>query len=144
MPLTDTPPPQPLKLDAAAVQSLIRANLAAAAGVLVEEVAPGNARVRLPFQRDMLRPGESVSGPVLFAAADTAMYACVLAHLGPELMAVTADMTLHFLRRARPGDVIARARLIKLGRRLAVMEVQVSTAAMTDPAVLVTGTYALP
>lgn len=133
-----------LKLDAAAVEALIRGGLAGAASVAVESVAPGRARIRIPYAESMLRPGQRVSGPVLFAAADTAMYAVVLAHIGPQLMAVTSDMNLHFLRGAQPGDVVAEARLVKLGRRLAVIDVQVYTGAATEPALLATGSYALP
>lgn len=134
-----------LKLDAAAVERLIRAGLpsAQAMAVCVERVAPGEARVRLPFHPSMIRPGEAVSGPTLMAAADTAMYACVLAHVGAELMAVTTDMSLHFLRLTPPGDLIATARLLKLGRRLAVMDCTVGTAAVPLTC-HVTGSYAIP
>ena len=91
------------------------------------------------------RPGGVISGPTLFAAADTAMYALVLSHLGPELMAVTANFNMNFLNKAVPGDVVADARLLKLGRRLVVMEVDLRTSA--DPqrlAAHVTGSYARP
>jgi uncharacterized protein (TIGR00369 family) len=132
-----------LQLDAPAIQQLIRDGLPAAAEVVVEAVAPGYARIRLPFRQDMLRPGGVISGPTLMAAADTAMYACVLAHLGPELMAVTTDLNLHFLSRTPAADVIAEARLLKLGRRLIVMEVRIPGG---DGATScqVTGTYARP
>lgn len=136
-----------LKLGAAAVETLIRDGLPVAGrdGLAVEEVRAGYARVRLPFTTMMLRPGEVVSGPTLFTAADSAMYALVLSHLGAQLMAVTSEMNLRFLAKAKPGDVIAEALLLKLGRRLVVMEVRLSTTA--DPGSLVahaTGTYALP
>ncbi|WP_200769462.1 PaaI family thioesterase [Fontimonas thermophila] len=136
-----------LKLDAAGVQALIRAGLSAAAkgGVVVEEVRAGYARVRIPFRDSMVRPGNVISGPTLFTVADTAMYALVLAHLGPALMAVTADMNIHFLSRAALGDVIGEARLLKLGRRLAVMEATLSTSAAPGAIVAhATGSYALP
>lgn len=112
--------------------------------LLVEALEPGLARVRLPFRPSMLRPGKVVSGPALFSAADTAMYAAVLAHVGPELMAVTTDFTIHFLSMAKPGDIRAQARLLKLGKRLAVLEVQLRTG--DDPTLVahVTGSYALP
>jgi len=68
-----------------------------------------------------LRPGD-------FTAADIAMYVLVMGHIGPELMAVTSDMTMHFLNKGAPGDLIAEARMLKLGRRLAVMDVLVYSA----------------
>ena len=136
-----------LKFDAAGVQALIRGGLRVAdkGGLIVEEVRQGYARIRLPFRDSMLRPGNVVSGPALFTAADSAMYALVLSHLGPTLMAVTANMNLTFLNKALPGDVVGEAHLLKLGRRLVVMNVDLSTSA--DPGRIVahvTGSYALP
>lgn len=134
-----------LKLDAAQTQALIRGGLPAAAGVIVERVEPGLACVRIAYSERMLRPGGVISGPTLFAAADTAMYALVLSHLGPELMAVTANFNMNFLNKAAPGDVHAEARLLKLGRRLVVMDVRLFTSA--DPGRVVahvTGSYARP
>lgn len=136
-----------LKLDAAAVQTLIREGLVAAGrgGLVVEELRSGYARIRMPFDPLMIRPGNVVSGPTLFAAADSAMYALVLGHLGPLLMAVTSDLSLRFLSKARPGDVVGEAVFLKLGRRLAVMEVRLST--LAEPGCVVahaTGSYALP
>lgn len=136
-----------LKLDAPAVQNLIRGGLKAAdkGGLVVEEVRPGYARVRIPFRESMLRPGNVISGPALFTAADSAMYALVLSHLGPQLMAVTASFNMNFLNKAAPGDIIAEARLLKLGRRLVVMEVSLATSAAPERiAVHVTGSYVLP
>lgn len=134
-----------LKLDAAAIEALIRGGLpsAEAMGVSVEAVGPGWARIRYPFDTSMLRPGNVISGPTLMAAADTAMYACVLAHLGAELMAVTTDMTMHFLSKTPRGDVIATARILKLGRRLVVLDCAVGGADGRETC-HVTGTYAVP
>jgi uncharacterized protein (TIGR00369 family) len=107
-------------------------------------VREGFARVRVPFQKWMLRPGELVSGPTLFSAADSAMYALVLAHIGPQLMAVTANMNIHFLNPAPAGDVVAEAKLLRMGIRLAVMEVALFTGADKTFVAHVTGSYAIP
>lgn len=134
-----------LKLAAAEVETLIRGGLVSAVGIVVEAVAPGMARVRMPYRDSMIRPGNVLSGPSMFAAADLAMYALVLSHLGPLLMAVTSNLNINFLNKAKPGDLIAEARLLKLGRRLVVMEVSLYSSA--DPALCVahvTGSYALP
>lgn len=113
--------------------------------VKIEELRAGHARTRMPFRNWMLRPGNTISGPALFAAADTAMYILVLAHIGPELMAVTSDLNMHFLNRGKPGDLIADARLLKLGKRLAVMDVLLSSAAEPGETIAhVSGSYALP
>lgn len=113
--------------------------------LVIEELKPGYARTRVPFRPSMLRPGGVLSGPALFAAADTAMYVLVMGHIGPELMAVTSDFNMHFLSKAKQGDIIAEGRLLKLGRRLAVMEVSLFSSAEPDKRVAhVTGSYALP
>jgi uncharacterized protein (TIGR00369 family) len=135
-----------LKLSAQQVEDLIQLGFAAKRKFLVvEEARPGYVRVRIPYRESMLRPGGVLSGPALFAAADTGMYALVLSHVGPELMAVTANFNMNFLNKARPGDVIAECRMLKLGRRLAVMEAALYSSA--EPGVLVaqvSGSYALP
>jgi len=67
-----------------------------------------------------------------------------LSHIGPQLMAVTADLNIRFLNKAAPGDVVGEAKLLKLGRRLAVMEVALSIAGDPRSVAHVTGSYALP
>lgn len=132
-------------MTAEAVEAVIRKGLpSASTGFRVEEVREGYARIRVPFNPWMLRPGNLVSGPALFTAADAAMYALVLAHIGPVVMAVTANMNLNFLSAARAGDVVAECKLLRLGSKLAVMEVALYTAGDEAMVAHVTGTYALP
>jgi uncharacterized protein (TIGR00369 family) len=145
-----------LQLTAPEVEAAIRGGLPGAerGDMRVEEVREGYARIRLPFHRWMLRPGDLVSGPTLFTAADSAMYALVLAHIGPQLMAVTANMTINFLNPAPAGDVVAEAKLLRMGFRFSVMEVSLYTeprapgSAGAAPgrvlAAHVTGSYAMP
>ncbi len=135
-----------LKLQPAELEKLIHLGFASREPFMrVEELKPGLARVRLAYKKWMLRPGNVLSGPAIFTAADIAMYVCVMGHVGPELMAVTSDMTLHFLNKGVPGDLIAEARLLKLGRRLAVMDVMVCSAADPQtPIAHISGSYALP
>lgn len=141
------PLPQP-QLTLEQVQTLVRGAFPqskSGSTMLVEAIEPGLARIRMPYGNWMLRPGNVLSGPALMAAADTAMYVAVLSHVGPALMAVTADMGLRFLNKGVPGDPVAEARILKLGRKLVVMECRVWSAA--DPEKLVmhsTGSYALP
>jgi uncharacterized protein (TIGR00369 family) len=91
-----------------------------------------------------LRPGGTVSGPVLMTLADTATYLIVLAHLGPVALAVTTNFNMHFMRKPEPGRLYARATLLKLGKRLAVAEVRLHG---SDPGRLyahATLTYSIP
>lgn len=135
-----------LRLTAAEVEAAIRRGLPSAehSGLRVEEVREGYARVRFPFKSWMLRPGNVVSGPTLFTAADSAMYALVLAHIGPAMMAVTANLSINFLYPAAAGDVVAEAKLLRMGQRLAVMEVAIYTADDATMVAHATGSYAIP
>lgn len=134
-------------LSAAEVERIVRAGLPIAdrSGFRVEDIAPRLARIRLVYQDWMLRPGGIIAGPVLMTAADSAMYAVILAHTGGEAMALTSDLSIRFLSRARQADVIAEARLLRLGRSgLAVMEVALYSEGREQPIAHATGSYMLP
>ena len=135
-----------LKLSGEQIEKLIQLGFGSKEKLFaIEKLVPGSVRIVIPYQARMLRPGNVLSGPSLFTAADLAMYALVIGHIGPELMAVTANLNLNFLNKAVPGDIIAEGRLLKLGRKLAVMEVSLYSSA--DPETLVahaTGSYSLP
>jgi uncharacterized protein (TIGR00369 family) len=108
----------------------------------VKEVAPGRVRVVQPFHPGMLRPGGLISGPTLMSLADTVAYVLVMAHVGPELMAVTSSLTMNFLRGAKPGEIQAEGELLSLGRRNAVCDVRIWTEAPDRLAAQATVTYA--
>jgi uncharacterized protein (TIGR00369 family) len=112
--------------------------------IIVEEVTDRRARVRATVTSDRLRPGGIVSGPVLMSLADTAVWVAVLSVIGRVAMTVTVDLTIHFLRPAPPADVIADARLLKVGRRLAVGAVLLYSDGDPDPVAQATVTYAIP
>ncbi len=109
---------------------------------LVREVAPGRVRLARTFDPSMLRPGGSISGPVLMSLADMAGYVIVMAHVGPELMAVTSSLTMNFLRPAKPGQLNVEGELLSLGRRNAVCDVRIWTESPDRPAAQATVTYA--
>lgn len=110
----------------------------------VTVVEPGLVMLEQPWTERMLRPGGVISGPTLMALADTAAYALVLAHIGLVPMAVTSSLTINFLRACKPGPLTARAEMLKLGRRLAVMDVRMWTEGPERPAAQAGVTYALP
>lgn len=135
-----------LKLSAEQIEKIILGAFPGAKDrwLRIEEVRPGYVRMVLPFHKWMLRPVNVVSGPALFSAADTAMYALVMAHIGPEVLAVTADLSMRFLRKAPAGDITAEVRLLKLGKRFAVMEATLRVPGEIEPVAHATGSYALP
>ena len=115
-------------------------------GFEVEEIGKGTCRVRLPPRAAFLRPGGTVSGPALMSLADFGMYVAVLSRIGRVELAVTTSLNCNFLRRPKPGAVVADCRLIKLGKRLAYGEVSLySEGAEADgPVAHVTATYSIP
>jgi uncharacterized protein (TIGR00369 family) len=96
------------------------------------------------FGGHLLRPGGTISGPAMFSLADVAMYAAVLASIGPVAHAVTTNLTINFLRKPDQRDMIGEARLLKLGKRLAVGEIALCSEGETELAAHATATYSLP
>jgi uncharacterized protein (TIGR00369 family) len=113
-------------------------------GCVVERFEAGDVRVRLPYSDLLRRPGGTICGPALMALADITLYGVVMSLLGRVELAVTTSMTVHFLTRPAPRDVLAEGRILKLGRRLAVGEVLMRTVGEPEPICQVTGTHAIP
>ncbi len=121
-----------------------RVQFAVQLGIKVEHLGVGEARARVPYRDDLLRPGGTIAGPVLMSLADFAMYGAVLSMIGPVELAVTTNLNINFLRRPPPGDVIAEARILKLGKRLAVGEVSLFRDGEDELVAHVTATYSIP
>jgi uncharacterized protein (TIGR00369 family) len=119
---------------------------AIAGGDITIESADGQTcLLRQRYSERMLRPGGTVSGPTLMTLADFAMYVVLLSAIGPIGLAVTTNLNINFLRKGQPGqDVLAEARLLKLGKRLAVGEVNLLSGTSPDPIAHVTSTYSIP
>ncbi|MCG8359963.1 MAG: PaaI family thioesterase [Kiloniellales bacterium] len=115
-------------------------------GMAVESLDHGEVTVRLPYRDEFVRPGGTVAGPMLMTLADFAMYVAVLSRIGRQEMAVTSNLNCNFLRRPRPADVVAHARIIKLGKRLAYGEVSMFSEGEEDgdPVAHATVTYSVP
>ncbi len=113
-------------------------------GMRATEIARGRAVLRQPFGESMLRPGGTISGPAMMALADATMYATVLSGIGKVKLAVTTSFNINFLRKPYPGELIAEGRVLKLGKRLAVMDVTIHSEGHADPVAHATGTYSIP
>src|SRR3954453_1971926 len=113
--------------------------------ISIESADGATCLLRQRYSDQMLRPGGTVSGPTLMALADCAMYVVLLSAIGPVGLAVTVNLSINFLRKGPPGqDVLAAARLLKLGKRLAVGEVNLLSGTTPDPIAHVTATYSIP
>ncbi len=131
---------------AAELETLIREGvpLVGSYGVTVESVGAGTIRLRMPYREDFIRPGGTVTGPALFGLADVALYGAVLSLIGRVELAVTTSMTINFLRKPGQKGVIAEARILKLGKRLAYGDVLLYSEGEDEPVAHVTGTYSIP
>lgn len=110
----------------------------------VLEVEAGRALLKLPYASRQLRPGGVISGPTMMSLADTAAYAMILARIGEVALSVTTSLNIHFLRGCKPGDLYAEATLLKLGRRIATVDVLMWTQGRERAAAKATVAYAIP
>ncbi len=115
---------------------------AAATGMYLRAIDRGQAEIVLPYRDDFLRPGGTIAGPFMMMVADVCMYAVVLSLLGEIKLAVTTNLNINFLRKPENADLVAQGDIIKLGKRLAVVEVSI----YSDDEIVAhaTGTYSIP
>jgi len=135
-------------LSAAEIEALLSAEFPQAyypgCGLFIERVDYGDVRVRRAFHEEHLRPGGTISGPTMMELADFAMYVAVFSAIGRQPLAVTINLNINFLRKPAQADLIADARLMKVGKRLAVGEVTLYSAGSDEPVAHVTSTYSIP
>lgn len=115
-------------------------------GISCVELGDGTAVARLAFDDGNVRPGGIVPGPSVFGVADVSLWFAVFTRIGFEPMAVTSDLTIHFLRPAVGKALLARCNVTKVGKRLAHGEIRVWEEG-GDPDRLIafaSGAYALP
>ncbi len=112
---------------------------------VVESVGERGATVSHRVGPAELRPGGTVSGPVLMGVADVALYVAILGEIGIVPLAVTTDLTIHFLRKpSAERRIIGVCQLIKVGRTLAIGEVTLYSEGLDDPVAHVVGSYSIP
>ena len=134
------------KVTAAQFEKLVRAGVPLADQLDPKAIRlePGIAHLRIPFKPEFIRPGGTISGPILMALADLTMYAVVMTRIGPVEMAVTTHLGMSFMRRPLPGPLIAEGRLLKLGRRLAFGDILIFNEGDPEPVAQASVTYAVP
>lgn len=109
------------------------------------EYADGlTTRTRCVYDKTQLRPGGTISGPTMMALADTAVYALVLSAIGRTPLAVTTNLSINFLRKPPPGDLIAEARMLKRGKALAVGDVTIRSDGSDAIVAHAVVTYSIP
>lgn len=115
---------------------------AALLGIKVVEIGRGTAQLLLPDNASHTRLGGIVAGPMLMALADLALYAAIVGATG-NAHAVTASLSINFMRGAPPGGVVANAEILKVGR-LASGEVQIFPENSDDIVAHAISTWAVP
>jgi uncharacterized protein (TIGR00369 family) len=123
---------------------IINAELPSAAevGIYLQAIDEGKAELVLPYNEISLRPGGTIAGPFMMMLADVCMFAVVLSMLGEIKLAVTTSLNINFLRKPSECDLVAKGNIIKMGKRLAVVEVSIYSDA--DIVAHATGTYSIP
>jgi len=123
---------------------IIRIELPSAAesGIYLRNIEAGRAELVLPYNEKSLRPGGTIAGPFMMMLADVCMFAVVLSLLGEIKLAVTTSLNINFLRKPAECDLVARGNIIKLGKRLAVVEVSIYSE--ENIVAHATGTYSIP
>lgn len=134
------------KMDADALMAFLATDFPQVGSAFsVESVTEDGVTVRLNVTDQHLRPGGTVSGPSMFALADVGMYLAILSRLGPVALAVTTNCSIDFMRKPEAGrDVICHARLLKLGRVLAVGDLLIYSEGITEPVARASLTYSIP
>jgi len=111
----------------------------------VSEITPTGVIMTYAVLPRDLRPGGTVSGPTMFMMADVALYMAVLSRIGLVALAVTTDLSIHFLRKPKANAALrGECRLLKLGRSLATGEVLIYSEGDDEPVAHAVGSYAIP
>lgn len=111
----------------------------------IDKIAEDGITMRLFNDDRHLRPGGTVSGPAMFSLADVAAYVATMAFVGREALAVTTHCSIDFMRKPAAGvDLLAHARVLKLGRALSVTDVLLYSEGMDEPVAHASLTYSIP
>lgn len=131
-------------LNADELQAILSAAFPNDDGPIVEGVTGMTVVVRQPVTARHERPGGTVSGPLMMMLADTTAWMAILAQIGPVLLAVTTSLHIDFLRKPEMTDLVARGTVLKLGRKLAVVDVSIYSQGRDDVVAKSQVTYAIP
>lgn len=135
-----------LALDQSALQDFLDHDFGPlGADFLIDRAAWDGLTLRMKSHDKFLRPGNTVSGPALFALADVAVYLTILSRIGMAPLTVTTNCSIDFLRKPEAGrDLLAQTRILKLGRTLAIGDALLFMEGGADPVARASLTYAIP
>ena len=112
---------------------------------IMEECDGEYITVKKEIHQNNLRPGGTVSGPTMMAVADFAIYVAILREIGLIKLAVTTSFNINFLKKPLANkDILARCKLLKCGKTLAIGEVSIYSEGIDEPVAHAVGTYSIP
>jgi uncharacterized protein (TIGR00369 family) len=132
------------KLGVAELQAILSDGFPASDVPRVEEVTDESVVVSYAVTDRHGRPGGTLSGPVMMSLADTSAWVAIMSQIGPVVLAVTTSLHIDFLRKPQLTDLMARTRVLKLGRRLAVVDVELYSRGETELVAKAQVTYSIP
>jgi len=105
----------------------------------------GHATLRMPYHERFARPGGTISGPTMFNLADLGSYVAILADQGEAAIdAVTTTLTINFLTRPPPADLLCEVEVLRRGRRQTVCDIRIISSATGDAVAQASAIYVLP
>ena len=136
----------PLKMNADDLTEFLAKEFTEVAGDFsIDHIDEDALQLRLVAHDKHLRPGGTVSGPAMFALADVGAYLVTLSRIGPQALTVTTNCSIDFMRKPVAGvDIVARVKLLKLGRLLSVSDVHLFSEGSEALVARATLTYAIP
>ena len=126
------------------LQAILDASFPGVDVPVVIEASDESVLTCLPITVRHGRPGGTLSGPAMMMLADTAAWMAIMTQIGVTLLAVTTSLHIDFLRKPDLTDLMARARVLKLGRKLAVTDVELFSKGSTELVAKAQVTYSLP
>jgi uncharacterized protein (TIGR00369 family) len=112
-------------------------------GLSIESIGSHSAVLRMPFSDRLCRDNGIVCGQALMSLADTAMVFAVSSAAGDYLQMTTVDQTIHFMKPAMRADLLAEARVVRLGRTMAYGSISIATEGDARPVAMAQTAYAL-
>lgn len=126
------------------LQTILQGGFPEAQVARVEEVTDDFVLMSYAIDDRHGRPGGTISGPVMMTLADTSAWVVIMSQIGPVVLAVTTSLHIDFLRKPELTDLMSRSRILKLGKRLAVVDVELFSRGSTELVAKSQVTYSIP
>jgi len=135
-----------LKMSANEIMSLLNKTFPQQAKFFeIVELTVESLIVRHKIDESHLRPGGTISGPTMFSLADISLYILTMSRIGPVSLAVTTNCSMDFMRKLKASsDLLAKTRLLKLGKNLCVGDVLIFSEGLEKPVARASMTYSIP